>query len=506
MKKGALPKPFVLLFGACFFALSACTNPTVLSSSSVPFSSSKSSTSSTLASSSSDSSSFPESSSNESSSKESSSSAPSSSTASTSSSYPSSSSPSTNPIGDGYWAGIDISGNTVGNAFRSALQSVMIKKGTKTGSNSYKELNNILRNSDKHPNGGVCAFYRHDEVASSWNKEHVWPNSRGAGESSGYAGSDPQVIRPTNSSDNSSRSNFMYAERQDPTAKATAGSGWDPAAFGYEGARGEAARIIFYAATRYYNLSTAGAGGTSHGSTPLNLAVSLDNDSSAHLMGKLDDMLRWNAKYPVTRAEIYRNDYLGGIDYARNPFIDHPEWVNFIWDTTGIRSGSYTPSSSSYSSSSSNTPSSETSSSSSSTSVAPISVDQNAVAILPSTSGMPTQYPTSETTYTVNGLALNFFETAVYSDVIQFHKSDGYILNAGAFTSKLSSIEIAVSGGSAPTVSYGDTIDLGKEAAPTGSGTYTYTLGDAGASYFKMANGSANVIKASSITLHFLAA
>jgi endonuclease I len=228
----------------------------------------------------------------------------------------------------------------------------MIKKGTKTGSNSYKELNNILRNSDKHPNGGVCAFYRHDEVAGSWNKEHVWPNSRGAGESSGYAGSDPQVIRPTNSSDNSSRSNFMYAERQDPTAKATAGTGWDPAAFGYEGARGEAARIIFYAATRYFHLSTAGAGGTSKGDVPLELAVKLDGDSADHLMGKLDDMLRWNALYPVTRAEKYRNDYLGGIDYARNPFIDHPEWANMIWDTKGIRSSAYTPSSSSYSSSS----------------------------------------------------------------------------------------------------------------------------------------------------------
>jgi hypothetical protein len=318
------------------------------------------------------------------------------------------------------------------------------------------------------------------------------------------------VIRPTNTSDNSSRSNYMYAERSDPTASATASTGWDPAAFGFEGARGEAARIIFYAATRYYNLSTAGAGGSSHGSAPLELSVTLDNNSSAHLMGKLDDMIRWNAKYPVTRAEIYRNNYLGGINYARNPFIDHPEWVNFIWDTTGIRSSSYTPSSSSYTSSSSVTPSSVsssgTSSVQSSTSVAPISVDQNTVEVLPTTAGMPTSYPSSETTYSVNGLSLNFYETAVYSGVIQFHKNDGYILNAGAFTSKLSSIVITMSSGSAPTVSYGDTLELGNEATPTGSGTYTYALGDNGASYFKIANGSANAIKASSIAFHFNAA
>jgi endonuclease I len=386
----------------------------------------------------------------------------------------------------------------------------MLQKGTATGSNSYRALNSILADSDRHPNGGVCAFYRNDEVAGSWNKEHVWPNSRGAGESNGYAGSDPQVIRPTNSSDNSSRSNYMYAERNDPAAKATWSTGWDPAAFGFEGARGEAARIIFYAATRYYNLSTAGAGGSSSGSAPLELSVTLDNNSSAHLMGKLDDMIRWNAKYPVTRAEIYRNNYLGGNNYARNPFIDHPEWVNFIWDTTGIRSSSYTPSSSSYTSSSSVTPSSVsssgTSSVQSSTSVAPISVDQNTVEVLPTTAGMPTSYPSSETTYSVNGLSLNFYETAVYSGVIQFHKNDGYILNAGAFTSKLSSIVITMSSGSAPTVSYGDTLELGNEATPTGSGTYTYALGDNGASYFKIANGSANAIKASSIAFHFNAA
>jgi len=232
----------------------------------------------------------------------------------------------------------------------------MIDKGSATGSNSYKALNAILAESDRHPNGGVCAFYRNDEVSSGWNKEHVWPNSRGAGENPGYAGTDPQVIRPTNSSDNSSRSNYMYAERKDPSAKATAATGWDPAAFGYEGARGEAARIVFYAATRYYNLSTIGAGGSSHGSAPLELSITLDGSAENHLMGKLDDLLRWNARYPVSRAEKFRNEYLFGKSYARNPFIDHPDWANMIWDNSGIRSSRYTPSSSGYSESSSSTP------------------------------------------------------------------------------------------------------------------------------------------------------
>jgi endonuclease I len=336
MKLGSLRKPFALLFVLLSFTLASCTSPV---NSTLPASANPTSDSVL-------------------SSDNASSSVGTSSAASSAGPISSSSNPpiSSSPIPDGYWAGVDVSGNTIGNSFRAALQSIMIKKGTATGSNSYKALNSILAKSDRHPNGGVCAFYRNDEVSSGWNKEHVWPNSRGAGESAGYAGTDPQVIRPTNSSDNSSRGNYMYAERSDPSAKATAATGWDPAAFGYVGARGEAARIIFYAATRYYNLSTAGAGGTSHGSAPLELSITLDGSADNHLMGKLDDLLRWNARYPVTRAEKFRNDYLAGESYARNPFIDHPDWANMIWDNSGIRSSHYTPSSSSYSESSSSAP------------------------------------------------------------------------------------------------------------------------------------------------------
>jgi hypothetical protein len=25
-----------------------------------------------------------------------------------------------------------------------------------------------------------------------------------------------------------------------------------------------------------------------------------------------------------------------GVNYARNPFIDHPDWANYIWDANGM--------------------------------------------------------------------------------------------------------------------------------------------------------------------------
>jgi uncharacterized protein YjdB len=208
----------------------------------------------------------------------------------------------------------------------------MVSKGTATGSNSYS------------------------------GKEHVWPNSRGAGENAGYAGTDPQVIRPTNTSDNSSRSNYMYGETTSPSQA----NGWDPNSFGYNGARGEAARIIFYAATRYYN-KASGAGGSYKGSASgLTLTNNLMDATTNATMGKLSTLLTWNNTYAVTRAETYRNDYLTGVNYARNPFIDHPDWANYIWDANGVRTTAYTPAVTSSSSASTSYASSSFSSSSSS--------------------------------------------------------------------------------------------------------------------------------------------
>jgi endonuclease I len=252
-------------------------------------------------------------------------------------------------------------GNTYGDAFLKSLYNVMVSKGTATGSNSYSGLNAILAKSDAMPDGsGTCAFYRQDTVASSWNKEHVWPNSRGAGENAGYAGTDPQVIRPTNTSDNSSRSNYMYGETTSPSQA----NGWDPNSFGYNGARGEAARIIFYAATRYYN-KASGAGGSYKGSASgLTLTNNLMDATTNATMGKLSTLLTWNNTYAVTRAETYRNDYLTGVNYARNPFIDHPDWANYIWDANGVRTTAYTPAVTSSSSASTSYASSSFSSSS----------------------------------------------------------------------------------------------------------------------------------------------
>jgi len=41
---------------------------------------------------------------------------------------------------------------------------------------------------------------------------------------------------------------------------------------------------------------------------------------------------RWHAADPVDQKERDRNEAIYGIQRNRNPFIDHPEWVDSIPD------------------------------------------------------------------------------------------------------------------------------------------------------------------------------
>lgn len=218
------------------------------------------------------------------------------------------------------WGDMDTS--KYGSSFRDLLAGKIKSTGSRTI--NYKANNSVLAKSDVASNGnGIIPFYHPDtDSTTSWNKEHVWPNSRGAGTSG--PGSDPQMLRPADSKENSSRSNYFYGPSESKQ--------WDPATFGYKQARGEAARIIFYVATRY-------------ASNGLRLSNNPYDSSSLKTMGTLRYLVDWNNEYPVTKQEIKRNNYLHNAGFARNPFIDHPDWVNYIWDVNGLRTTPYNGSS-----------------------------------------------------------------------------------------------------------------------------------------------------------------
>lgn len=205
-----------------------------------------------------------------------------------------------------------------GETFRNALKAQIDKKRKKT--TDYKSCLSIGANAARYPNDSSVRFvpFYHSiktlTTTSSCNREHTWPNSRGTGQSG--PGADPFIIRPTITSDNSSRGNYFYGLGGKNNYE------WDPASIEFEGARGEAARVILYAATAYY--------------TTLSLSNNPMDDTSLKTMGTLKYLIRWNNQYEPTEIEKLINDRLDASGYGRNPFVDHPEYANYIWSENGL--------------------------------------------------------------------------------------------------------------------------------------------------------------------------
>ena len=214
-----------------------------------------------------------------------------------------------------------------GAAFRNALQVIMAGKKTKT--TSYSNCLSLGAKAAAYPNASSSTFvpFYHDSslttTTGQCNREHTWPNSRGTGESG--PGADPFIIRPTLTSENSDRGNNFYGTRGKSNGE------WDPASCGFEGARGESARVILYAATMYYK---------SHG---LSLSNNPNDSTSKKTMGTLSTLLTWNNTYAPTPIEIQINNYLSDNGYGRNPFVDHPEYASYIWDNNGLLGGEIPP-------------------------------------------------------------------------------------------------------------------------------------------------------------------
>ena len=153
-----------------------------------------------------------------------------------------------------------------------------------------------------------------EQVVGGVNREHTWPNSRGSGKKG--MGADPIMVRPTLSSENNSRSNKFYGNEKS--------NEWDPAACGYEGARGESARIILYCATAYY-------------SQGFRLSNNPGDDPDSKTMGTLKTLLKWNREYAPTAFEKLVTERYYQMGFARNAFVDHPEYADYIYDDNGFR-------------------------------------------------------------------------------------------------------------------------------------------------------------------------
>lgn len=155
-----------------------------------------------------------------------------------------------------------------------------------------------------------------------WNREHVWPKSHGNFGTTMGAGTDLHHLKPADTTVNSSRSNLDFdnggeAQGEAPDTFSDKDS-FEPR----DEVKGDVARMVFYMAVRYE--------GEHEGEPDLELVERVG--TSGPVLGKLSTLKQWHEQDPVSEAERKRNDLIYS-DYQgnRNPFIDHPEYVELIW-------------------------------------------------------------------------------------------------------------------------------------------------------------------------------
>jgi endonuclease I len=176
-----------------------------------------------------------------------------------------------------------------------------------------------------------------------WNKEHMMPQSTFNSE---YPmDSDLNFIVPVDARINQLRSNYPYglggnivyhvftngskvSNNATPNAVYT-GRVYEP----IDEFKGDVARSILYFAVRYEG--KLGTFKTSTNSNPKKNQSPLNGtEEQAYNQSFIDLMKVWSAQDPVSEREIDRNNAIYSIQKNRNPFIDHPEWVNLIWNQT----------------------------------------------------------------------------------------------------------------------------------------------------------------------------
>lgn len=170
----------------------------------------------------------------------------------------------------------------------------------------------------------------------SWDREHVWPKSRGFSEERQDGYTDLHHLRPADSNVNNAHSYYGYdvggqtvMDTTDGNRKVPTEAKLDKVNASFEPpdrAKGQVARMICYMAVRYEK-DDFGAG-----QLMPDLYRRDENERvSAPWIGDLCTLVAWNHQFSPTPFERRRNTRVMQRQGNRNPFIDHPDWVNLIW-------------------------------------------------------------------------------------------------------------------------------------------------------------------------------
>lgn len=237
----------------------------------------------------------------------------------------------------------DTADSLSGEELRIALRQIIRNHTVR----SYNALWNGYEMTDKLPSGKVWDMYSHvpngpqpytftfgsDQCGNysgegdCYNREHTWPQSK-------FGGGEPMrtdivLVIPTDGTVNGKRSNWPYGEVSSATWTSRNGSklgtntyAGSPNTTAFEPIdeyKGDIARIMFYVVTRYYKIDAGWAN------------WEMGNKAELNPWAK-QMFLDWHRADPVSDKERERNDGIYDFQNNRNPYVDHPEYVDCVFD------------------------------------------------------------------------------------------------------------------------------------------------------------------------------
>ena len=219
----------------------------------------------------------------------------------------------------------------------SSYDGLWTKFKTTDRDNYYENDASVMDIYSENPNGAdpYTYHYTSDQCGSygvegdCYNREHSFPKSWFNDASPMY--SDLFHLYPTDGKVNGYRSNYPYGNVSSASWTSQNGSKLGTCSSPtYSGTvfepidefKGDLARTYFYMATCYEDKISS-----------WNSAALAGNSFPAYTDWYLEIMLQWNSQDPVSDKEIDRNNAIYNIQGNRNPYIDHPEWVECVWGT-----------------------------------------------------------------------------------------------------------------------------------------------------------------------------
>jgi len=220
-----------------------------------------------------------------------------------------------------------------GNELIQSIQDLISENGV-VRTHPYSDIVEILEVADQNPENSNEVWLLYTEQPSAkylfqtgssgidkWNREHTFPRSRGPffsieeddiptginewwetnADSLRHANSDAHGLRAVDAGENSSRGNQHYGEYEGP--EGNLGS-----------FKGDVARSVLFLSIRYNDLDI------------VNGFPEIDGQ-----LGDLETLLAWHEQDPPDDFEMNRNNIIYNWQKNRNPFIDFPELVDFVW-------------------------------------------------------------------------------------------------------------------------------------------------------------------------------